>query len=68
MWLLKKERSRCAVLAGDLMNGSRTFRQRKLFLQVGLNRLAPFGIPVVVALGNHDAGTSYVSGEAYLYF
>ena len=51
------------VLAGDLLDSSRTFVKEKLFLQSQLNRLAPFGIPVVVALGNHDAGTSYVSGE-----
>ena len=51
------------VLAGDLLDSSRTFVKEKLFLQSQLNRLAPFGIPVIVALGNHDAGTSYVSGE-----
>ncbi len=51
------------VLAGDLLDSSRTFVKEKCFLQSQLNRLAPFGIPVVVALGNHDAGTSYVSGE-----
>ena len=45
------------VLAGDLLDSSRTFVKEKLFLQSQLNRLAPFGIPVVVALGNHDAGT-----------
>ena len=50
-------------MAGDLLDSSRTFVKEKLFLQSQLNRLAPFGIPVVVALGNHDAGTSYVSGE-----
>ena len=51
------------MLAGDLLDSSRTFVKEKCFLQSQLNRLAPFGIPVVVALGNHDAGTSYVSGE-----
>ena len=44
------------VLAGDLLDSSRTFVKEKLFLQSQLNRLAPFGIPVIVALGNHDAG------------
>ena len=51
------------VLAGDLLDSSRTFVKEKLFLQSQLNRLAPFGIPVIVALGNHDAGSAYVSGE-----
>ena len=51
------------VLAGDLLDSSRTFIKEKCFLQSQLNRLAPFGIPVVVALGNHDAGSAYVSGE-----
>ena len=51
------------VLAGDLLDSSRTFVKEKCFLQSQLNRLAPFGIPVVVALGNHDAGSAYVSGK-----
>ena len=51
------------VLAGDLLDSSRTFVKEKCFLQSQLNRLAPFGIPVVIALGNHDAGSAYVSGE-----
>ena len=46
------------VLAGDLLDSSRTFVKEKLFLQSQLNRLAPFGIPVIVALGNHDAGSA----------
>ena len=51
------------VLSGDLLDSQRTFIKEKLFLQQQLNRLAPFGIPVILALGNHDAGTAYVSGE-----
>ena len=51
------------VLSGDLLDSQRTFIKEKLFLQQQLNRLAPFGIPVILALGNHDAGTPYVSGE-----
>lgn len=51
------------VLAGDLLDSSRTFVKEKCFLQSQLNRLVPFGIPVVVALGNHDAGSAYVSGK-----
>ena len=51
------------VLVGDLLDSSRTFVKEKLFLQSQLNRLAPFGIPAVVALGNHDAGSAYISGE-----
>ena len=51
------------VLAGDLLDSSRTFVKEKCFLQSQLNRLAPFGIPVVFALGNHDAGSAYVSGK-----
>ena len=51
------------VLSGDLLDSQRTFIKEKLFLQQQLNRLAPFGIPVILALGNHDAGAPYVSGN-----
>ena len=51
------------MLAGYLVDSSRTFVKEKLVLQSQLNRLAPFGIPVIVALGNHDAWSAYVSGE-----
>ena len=58
-----KEEVDALVLAGDLLDSSRTFVKEKCFLQSQLNRLAPFGIPVVFALGNHDAGSAYVSGK-----
>ncbi len=54
------------VLAGDLLI-VRVPSSKKIVLQ-SVESLQHHLNSVVVALGNHDAGTSYVSEGAYLYF